>query len=244
LHDAPPISPAPPAPAVPVRPSAPAPADSWPAPAQVGTPAPAPQASAPPAEAPAAQGTVDAAGIRRLWSDLLGEVRKVSRSTEAMLTNASVQSVEGDVVTIGHTAAPLARRLGEARNVEAIAKALESLFGGKFQVRCVHAEPGAAAAPAADKPKAAPTFQRPTQQAQPQQAPPEPAPRQQRQEPEAPPSRPAPAPVSDEPLPPEPPEDEDYYDAGPVPEPPPVSSPEDDMVKLLTDKLGARPIDR
>jgi DNA polymerase III subunit gamma/tau len=194
-----------------------------------------------PAAEPAGQGTVDAPGIRRLWSELLAEVRKISRSTEAMLTNASVQSVEGDVVTIGHIAAPLARRLGEGRNVEAIAKALEGVFGGKWQVRCVHAGPGAAAAaPVAEKPKVAPTFQRPTQAAT--QAPAQ-APAPQPKAPTPPPTPTPQPPAADEPPLPEPPDDEDFYDPGPPPEQPP-SNPEDDMVKLLTDKLGARPIER
>ena len=216
------------------------PSGDWPATTPSGPQtgeATTPAVTTPAAEAagePAVQGTVDAAGIRRLWSELLTEVRKVSRSTEAMLTNASVQSVDGDTVTIGHTAAPLARRLAEPRNVDAIAKALEGVFGGKWHVRCVHAEPGAAAAPAPEKPKAAPTFQRPTQAAAP---PPSPAPA-----PEPPPPAPTAA-AAEEPLPPEPPDEEDYYDAGPAPEPPP-SNPEADMVKLLTDKLGARPLDR
>jgi DNA polymerase-3 subunit gamma/tau len=216
-----------------------APAAAEPAPAPASPPvAPEPVASVPtPATAPepaaGAKGGVDAAGIRRVWSELLAEVRKVSRSTEAMLTNATVQSVEGDTVTIGHTAAPLARRLGEARNVEAIAKALEGVFGGSWHVRCVHADqsgPGAAAAPRSAPVKEPPTFQRPTQP-----APKEPPPRA----PE-PPARPVQA---DEPPPPEPPEEEDYYSGdGPEPDPPP--SPEAGAVKLLTDRLGARQLDR
>ncbi|OLF15879.1 DNA polymerase III subunit gamma and tau [Actinophytocola xanthii] len=206
-------------------------------------PAPTPAVTTPEAEAagmPATQGGVDAPGIRRLWSELLAEVRKVSRSTEAMLTNASVQSVEGNTVTLGHIAAPLARRLAEGRNVDAIAKALEAVFGGTWQVRCVHADPSAASsAPVAEKPKVAPTFQRPTQAAAPPRRP-EPAPEK------TPEPRPTPpvATADDEPLPPEPPEEEDYDDGGPAPDLPPASSPEEDMVKLLTDKLGARPLDR
>ncbi len=219
------------------RPASERPAKERPAePAPPATPEPSTPAVTTPAAVaagePAAQGGVDAAGIRRLWSELLAEVRKVSRSTEAMLTNASVQSVEGNTVTIGHTAAPLARRLGESRNVDAIAKALENVFGGGWHVRCVHADqsgPGAAAAPKAAKPDP-PTYQRPAQAAQQPQQPREPQP----------PARPVQA---DEPPPPEPPDDEDYYSGnGPEPDPPP--NPEADMVKLLTDKLGARPLER
>ena len=217
---------APPAPPAPSTPAASVPAASTPVPAPTAVPEPA-------APAAGAKGGVDAAGIRRVWSELLAEVRKVSRSTEAMLTNATVQSVEGDTVTIGHTAAPLARRLGEARNVEAIAKALEGVFGGSWHVRCVHADqsgPGTAAAPRSAPVKEPPTYQRPTQP-----APKEPPPRA----PE-PPARPVQA---DEPPPPEPPDDEDFYSGdGPEPDPPP--SPEAGAVKLLTDQLGARQLDR
>jgi DNA polymerase-3 subunit gamma/tau len=205
----------------------------------------APVESPPPAAAAPAEGGIDAAGLRRLWSTLLGEVRKLSRSTEAMLTNATVQSIEGDTVVIAHTAAPLARRLGESRNVEAIAKALESVIGGKWVVRCVHAEQGAGGATAA-KPATKPdppTYQRPNQ------PPRDPEPPAAAPPPPSPPPTPAPAPGrADEPPPPEPPTDEDFYDGdedsgGPAPDVPPPN-PEADMVKLLTDKLGARPIER
>ncbi|MPZ82214.1 MAG: DNA polymerase III subunit gamma and tau [Actinophytocola sp.] len=226
------------------------PSGGWPTPAQPGpapeappTP-PTPAVATPAAEAsgePVAQGSVDAAGIRRVWSELLAEVRKVSRSTEAMLTNAGVQSVEGDTVTIGHTAAPLARRMAESRNVEAVAKALEAVFGGTWHVRCVHADQGGPVTAAQAKPAKSepPTFQRPTQPAA--QPSPPPAP------PTPPPAQPAPPPraaQSDElpPLP-EPPDEDDFYDAGPAPDVAPPN-PEADMVKLLTDKLGARPLDR
>jgi DNA polymerase-3 subunit gamma/tau len=186
--------------------------------------------------------------VRRLWSELLTSVRKNSRSTEAMLTNATVQSVEGDTVVIAHTAAPLARRLGEPRNADAIAKALSEVLGGQWQVKCVHATHNAAATQSvAQKPRAdPPTFTRPTrpqtQDAQPAPEPPRAAP--------APTPPPATAARSDEPPPPEPPNDDFFEDDGPVASPPQPTedeeppNPEAEMVKLLTDKLGARPIER
>jgi DNA polymerase III subunit gamma/tau len=190
-------------------------------------PAPAPEAPAPetaPA-APAPSGAMDAAGIRRVWPEVLSEVRKSSRSTEAMLTNAVVHSVEGDTVTISHTAAPLAKRLGETRNTDAIAEALNAVLGGKWFVRSVHASADAAPPPA------------------PAAAPPPPAPEPPSRPEPPPPTRPRPAPApaaqSDEPPPPEPPEPDDE-------EPDPFARPADttpDMVKLLTEKLGARQLD-
>jgi DNA polymerase-3 subunit gamma/tau len=218
--------------------------------AQPERPAPAPEpvaAPAPAAEtAPAASGSIDAAGVRRLWSELLVAVRKNSRSTEAMLTNATVQSIDGDTVVIAHTAAPLARRLAEPRNVDAIAKALTEVIGGNWQVKCVHATQNAAAThSAAVKPRAdLPTFTRPTQAQPPAQAP-SPAPAPPRA---APAPAPAAAPPADEPPPPEPPDDDYFEDEGVGSAAPPEEEaprdPEADMVKLLTDKLGARPLDR
>ncbi|MFL6127103.1 DNA polymerase III subunit gamma and tau [Actinophytocola sp.] len=196
-----------------------------------------------PAAAPAVGGAIDAAGIRRLWSDLLAAVRRNSRSTEAMLTNAMVQSVEGDTVVIAHPAAPLARRLAEPRNADAIAKALGEVIPGHWQVKCVPATQNAAAATqsAATKPRTEPpTFKRPAPAAEPAPAPEPPraaAP---------PPPAPAPAaPPADEPPPPEPPDDDYFEDAPPEPTEEAVPhDPEADVMKLLTDKLGARAIDR
>ncbi len=154
-RNAPPHRPGPPSPcrrrAVPPSRSSPRPTGPRP-PRRAAAREPAPPQPAPAAAEPAGDGRIDAVGIRRSWSAVLEKVRKISRSTEAMLTNASVQSVEGDTVTIGHTAAPLARRLAEPRNVEAIAKALEGVFGGSWHVRCVHADQSGAGTAAAAKP--------------------------------------------------------------------------------------------
>lgn len=220
------------------------PATDWPA--TGATQGRAQATEAPEPAAPAASGAIDAAGVRRLWSELLGAVRKNSRSTEAMLTNATVQSIEGDTVVIAHTAAPLARRLAEPRNVDAIATALNSVLGGNWQVKCVHATQNAAATQSvAQKPRTEPpTFKRPTQPAPepPRAAPAPPAPA-----PPAPTRPPATTPPPDEPPPPEPPDDDYYYEddvdvATAAPEEP--RDVEADGIRLLTDKLGARPIDR
>lgn len=229
----------------------------WPA---TNVQAPAAGESAPAASEPApaaASGAIDAAGVRRLWSELLASVRKNSRSTEAMLTNATVQSIEGDTVVIAHTAAPLARRLGEPRNVEAIAKALGEVLGGQWHVKCVHATQNAAATQSAGVKARTepPTFTRPTQAQPPAPAPQQPAPEPPRAAPAppppaaaAPPSAAA-TPPSDEPPPPEPPDDDYFEDEGVVAGSPPAAAEEPrdeeaDMMKLLAEKLGARPIDR
>ncbi|GLZ40886.1 DNA polymerase III subunit gamma and tau [Actinokineospora sp. NBRC 105648] len=192
-----------------------------------------------PAASTAAPGAIDATGVRRVWPELLGAVRKTSRSTEAMLTNATVQSVEGDVVVIAHPAAPLARRLGEPRNAEAIAQALVAVLGGHWQVRCVHAEPGAAPARAATRAaEPARTYEAPSRAAATAAA-----------VPARPPVEDVPPPEPPEPdIPPEP-EDEEEMLAQAARKPDPgepatrQQDPEEAMLKLLAEKLGARPVE-
>ncbi|MCP2245622.1 DNA polymerase III, tau subunit [Lentzea aerocolonigenes] len=231
----------------PTVPSQPAPAPAAQPPAAAPTPVAAPpQAAAPPSEpaAPApTTGGMDATAVRRVWSELLAAVRASSRSTEAMLTNAMVSEVDGNVVTITHTSAPLARRLAEPRNTEAIANALATVLGGTWQVRCTHGTPSAApqAAAPAKAPRPAPT--RPSQAQTARQ--PEP----QRQAPRPPaddvPPPPEP-PEPDEPLPPEPDDEEAMLAEAARPIDPDsvneAQDPEAVMLKLLADELGARPL--
>jgi DNA polymerase-3 subunit gamma/tau len=250
--------------AIPAPQAAPAPAPVQRPAAQAPAPTPAP---APVAQAPVAQpepvpvpepvqaasidpGTLDTTAIRRIWPDLLAAVRNQpgGRSTEAMLTNATVQAIEGDTVIIAHAAAPLARRLGESRNVDLIAKALINVVGGNWRVKCVHAS--AATAPQATQapPPPRPQPTRPSQQGS-------------VQTPQREASRPA-TDHDDVPPPPEPPEPDD-----PLPPPPPKSpeeeeeemlveasqkpgegeriiarDPEEVAIELLTQELGARKI--
>ncbi|SEP77615.1 DNA polymerase III subunit gamma and tau [Lentzea albida] len=253
--------------AVPAQPTAAAPAQPQPtaaAPAQAAPPTPAPvtpptpapaQPAAtqqqPPAPTGAGTGAMDATAVRRIWSELLAAVRSTSRSTEAMLTNAVVSEVDGNVVTITHTSAPLARRLAETRNTEAIATALSAVLGGTWQVRCTHGTPGAtqqAAAPAkVSRPAPVRPSQAQNQQARPHQAPPP----QQQQAPRPPmddvPPPPEP-PEPDDPLPPEPDDEEAMLAeaARPVDQDAvneaQAKDPESVMLQLLADELGARPL--
>ncbi|WP_285749525.1 DNA polymerase III subunit gamma and tau [Lentzea sp. NBRC 105346] len=210
---------------------------------QAATPPPARPAE--PEPAPVAAGGIDAAAVRRVWPDVLAAVKSLHVPTFAMLANAAVSEVDGNVVTITHPAAPLARRLAEPRATEKIEAALGSVLNGTWTVRCVHGAPGGAAAPPppAKAPRPAPT--RPSQAARTQQQP-------QRQ---TPPSRPADdvppppePPEPDEPLPPEPePDDEESMlaeAARPVDpnDDTPRLDPEEVMLKLLADELGAKPL--
>ncbi|NUT92575.1 MAG: DNA polymerase III subunit gamma/tau, partial [Saccharothrix sp.] len=147
--------------------------------------------------------------------------------------------VDGNTVTITHGSAPLARRLAEPRTVDAIATAFGQVFGGSWQVRCVHGAPNQATP-------------RPTPQREQRAAPTRPSQAARQQESRQPPSRSAPAddippppepPEPDEPLPPEPVDEEEMLaeaarpgDAGDQ------LDPEQVVLKLLADELGARPL--
>ncbi|MFC5290755.1 DNA polymerase III subunit gamma and tau [Actinokineospora guangxiensis] len=206
-----------------------------------GAAAPAPAAPAPgtadasPA-APEPPGAMDAAAFRRIWPEVLTAVRTTatSRSTHAMLLPATVHSVDGTTVTVAHPAAPLAVRLSEPRNAEAIAQAIGAVVGGSWQVRLVHAAAGGA--PAAAPPPARPA---PTPPARPTPDPP-----QRRYVPAAD-LPPEPPPEPD--LPPEPEDEEELLaeaartqgaDSGPR------TDPEEAMLQLLADKLGAKPVEQ
>ncbi|HTI21387.1 MAG TPA: DNA polymerase III subunit gamma/tau, partial [Kutzneria sp.] len=246
-----PVEPAP-TPAAPVQPPAP-PVSQAPAPRQPEPPQPQVQPEPEPVAAPASGGATDVAALRRLWSQLLAAIP--SKSTQAMLMNAAVQSVDGNTVTIAHTSAPLARRLAAAQNQDAIAAAVSKVVGGDWQVKVVHGEagggPGAMAAPVAAPPRQRPAPTRPSQAARPQ---PEPTPAP------APVARPTAGPADDIPLPPEPDEPSE-----PEPEPEPESEesmmaeaarvpdpgelvdrrdPHDVLLAMLNEELGAVPIEK
>jgi DNA polymerase-3 subunit gamma/tau len=238
-----------PPPPVRTSPAPPAGAPETPPPADAQTPAAAPIAEAAVPEAPTApapsgsggSGGIDAAAVRRAWPSVLDAAKQSSRSTGALLVNATVKAVEGDTLVLTIAAAPLARRLSEQRNTEVISAALRSVLGVAWHVRCDHdggapASRGPAASGAAAP--ASPAASTPAPAASP--APPPPARRP------AAPSRPT---GSEPPLPPEPPpyEDEEEMPDEPVADlPAPQENrrdPEEVAIELLSAQLGARALE-
>ncbi|WP_344023304.1 hypothetical protein [Pseudonocardia kongjuensis] len=107
--------------------------------------------------------SLDATAVRRVWPEILAAVRKRSRSTEALLVNATVRAVDGDTLVLAIGAPPLARRLSEQRNTDVISDALRAVLGVQWQVRCDQGEATAARnRPAAERPQR-PIPQRPSQ---------------------------------------------------------------------------------
>ena len=140
-----------PEPATPPEP----PASVKPRPQQQQQPQPRPQQQPgqpqPQQSQPVVRGEPDAAAVRAVWSTVRDKVRQRSRTTEVMLSDATVRAVDGQTLVLTHESAPLARRLSEQRNADVIVEALKDALGVNWQVRCEVGAPPANA-PAAAQP--------------------------------------------------------------------------------------------
>ncbi|MGH3855206.1 MAG: DNA polymerase III subunit gamma and tau [Pseudonocardiaceae bacterium] len=200
---------------------APAPAAGRPAPPDAGVTRlenqrPQPQSPAQ-ARSQTSAGQLDVAAVRGVWQALLDAVRAQSRATQALFSNSTASAVEGSTLVLTLPTAPLARRLGEERNVEMIRRALRDVLKVDWQVRCEHAS-GAEAAVGAPPP------QRPA--SPPQRSPERPVYR-----------RPTPPPEDDLPPPPEP-ADPDERGAVSAPHHTPQAPVDDDAAMLAGHSSG------
>ena len=171
---APKPTPEPAAVSMPERPQPPRATVDEPAAARASEPAPEPEqpaASRPAAPQPAAAqppGAVDAAGLRRLWDDVLEATKKLRRTTHALLLSgpAQVVDVKGNVLVLGFTTGPLERqfKLGNA-NEDTLREALKEVLGSDWRIETTLAGAGAASsaapAPPASPPPSAPPVARP-----------------------------------------------------------------------------------
>jgi DNA polymerase-3 subunit gamma/tau len=82
-----------------------------------------------------------------MWTTVRDKVRQRSRTTEVMLSGATVRAVDGDTLVLMHESVPLAKRLSEQRNTDVIREALKDALGVDWRVRC---EPGTGPAPVAE----------------------------------------------------------------------------------------------
>ncbi|MFE2999648.1 DNA polymerase III subunit gamma and tau [Nocardia sp. NPDC059246] len=143
-------------------------------------PVPEPEPVAAPAEvaAPAAAAPVGDAVLQEVeaaWADIRAKVRDFGAAVQALLTGASVARVEGETIVFAHLHAPLAQRLSQPQNLDAVRSAVRAVLGRDHDVRWEVGGPaaggGSAAkaagrAPAGGRPapkKAAPKFSRPSQ---------------------------------------------------------------------------------
>ena len=115
-------------------PPAAAPPAAEPVPAAEPAPAPAVDPGPAAVSAPPAASGADAVGLRRLWPDVLEQVKARSRRTRALLDNAEVGSVEGTAIVLAATSAPIAKMIADESNLAVLREALASVVGGGWQI--------------------------------------------------------------------------------------------------------------
>ncbi|MDG4768538.1 DNA polymerase III subunit gamma and tau [Solwaraspora sp. WMMD406] len=137
---APMSAPIPPAAPMSASPVSPAPS-SEPAPQPVRRPVPAeavmPDPATPdpaPDPVPAASGTIDAAGVRRVWDDVLGMVSHKSKRAAAVVREATVRDVDGDVLVLTFRHSVHATMLSASPDL--LLEAIYEVLGVRWQIRC------------------------------------------------------------------------------------------------------------
>ncbi|WP_245721320.1 DNA polymerase III subunit gamma and tau, partial [Nocardia pseudovaccinii] len=90
--------------------------------------------------------------VEGAWGEIRAKVREFGPTVQALLSGASVARIEGEVIVFAHQHAPLAQRLSDPRNVEAVRSAVRAVLGSDHPIRWEAG--GAAPRPAAAAPKA------------------------------------------------------------------------------------------
>jgi DNA polymerase-3 subunit gamma/tau len=145
--DGPAVAPAAPAP----PPVAAPPEPTLPEPAPVAEPTPVAEVAAAPSG-----GDLDAAAVRRAWTDVLDAVGRRRRTTRALLDNAQVTALAGRDLTVTFKTSPLARQFEKGVNPEVLHDALAEVLGVDWLVRVEFGDGGPAAPPREEAPAAAP----------------------------------------------------------------------------------------
>ncbi|MFD6390949.1 DNA polymerase III subunit gamma and tau [Nocardia sp. NPDC060259] len=133
--------------------------------------APAAQQAAVTPQAPAAPVEDLVALVDGAWAEIKGKVREFGPTLQALLSGAAVSRAEGDVIVFAHQSPPLAQRLSDPRNIEAVRSAVRAVLGRELDVRWETGAPAprpaakVASAPARGeaKPAGRPKFSRPSQ---------------------------------------------------------------------------------
>jgi DNA polymerase-3 subunit gamma/tau len=81
--------------------------------------------------------------LRRLWPEVLDVVKQSSRRTRALLDNAQIIAVDGELVTLSAPTA-LAKMIAEDSNTSVLRQGLAQVIGGNWRITV---DGGAAAPP-------------------------------------------------------------------------------------------------
>ncbi|WP_422737347.1 DNA polymerase III subunit gamma and tau [Micromonospora sp. WMMD729] len=107
-----------PAPRRAVPPSAVLPDPATPAPPRPGTPPPA----------------LDAVAVRRVWPDVVGKVNRTNKRIAALMRDAVVRELDGDMLVLTVKSSVLAKMMADHAAV--LTDALYEELGGRWQIRC------------------------------------------------------------------------------------------------------------
>ncbi|MGF6881488.1 DNA polymerase-3 subunit gamma/tau [Nocardia sp. GAS34] len=133
---------------------------------------PEPAAQSEPAQQPHPESTSSVRGelgeIETAWGDIRAKVREFSVAVSALLSGATVARLEGDTVVCAHPHQPLAQRLSQPSNVQAVQSAIQAVLGRTYEVRWEVGSGAPAANPgAAAKPQGTPKREAPARQSEP-----------------------------------------------------------------------------
>ncbi len=109
-------------------------------PPKPATPTATPTATPPPATP--TSGPIDAVGLRQIWPEVLDAAKRIRQRTRALLLEAQVLAVDGELITLGAPSAPLARMISEESNLEVLRTALGEVVPGRWQVEVRTGEDG------------------------------------------------------------------------------------------------------
>jgi DNA polymerase III subunit gamma/tau len=113
-----------------------------------GTAAPATPGAAAPAPSRGA-GPVDADTLRQRWPEILDAVRGESRVAWILLSNASVESFEGGLLTVAFPREGEARGFAGSGHDQVLIGTLATMMGVNMRIRAVASGPGGASGPVA-----------------------------------------------------------------------------------------------
>ncbi len=82
-------------------------------------------------------GHLDAAAVRRIWPEVLDNVKRRRRTAHALLMNVSVQSVDNGVLTLTISSIPLSRLLAQDANTEVVRSAVKDVLGVDWRINVV-----------------------------------------------------------------------------------------------------------
>ncbi|MGX7681478.1 DNA polymerase III subunit gamma and tau [Jatrophihabitans sp. DSM 45814] len=78
--------------------------------------------------------TSDSAGLRRIWPEVLEEVKQRSRRAHALLDHATITEVDGTTIRLGVSSAPIAKMISDDKNLSVLREAIASVVGGGWQI--------------------------------------------------------------------------------------------------------------